>query len=350
MRRRPEARLCPLAAAALGLLLPLAAAAQPSAGQTAESGSTLASPETSPVEYSSPYDAFDAGAYSQALDGFVDRQTVQPDDPELSLNAGAAHYKLNDFESADAQFFRAATTGDDGLRAEALYNLGNSAYRQGRLGEAIDFYMASLEVNPDDLDTKFNLEFVREELKNRQQQQQSQDGQDQERNESQDREDRGAQQQPEGEGEQTSDQQPEQADQGSDEQPRGGESPRDSDDDGLDDGLERNADNPTDPLNPDSDADGLPDGQEDRNRNGRVDPGETDPNRRDSDGDGVPDAADPDSRADGPESGNRGGPEEQPAGMTPEEAERFLQALEEGRPDPTRRAQRGRRSRQAKDW
>ena len=36
--------------------------------------------------------------------------------------------------------------------------------------------------------------------------------------------------------------------------------------------------------------------------------------------------------------------------MTPEEAERYLQALEEGRLDPNRRGQRGRNKRQAKDW
>lgn len=34
----------------------------------------------------------------------------------------------------------------------------------------------------------------------------------------------------------------------------------------------------TDPTNPDTDGDGFPDGQEDANRNGRVDPGESDPN------------------------------------------------------------------------
>jgi len=33
----------------------------------------------------------------------------------------------------------------------------------------------------------------------------------------------------------------------------------------------------TDPLNPDTDGDGVPDGEEDKNHNGRVDPGETNP-------------------------------------------------------------------------
>ena len=256
-------------------------------------------PEAPPVEYASPYAAWDAGAYDQALRGFADDQTERPDDPELSLNVGAAHYKLNDFEAADSQFYRAAAIGDDELRAQALYNLGNSAYRQDRLEDAVDFYMASLEANPDDLDAKFNLEFVREEM--RQRQQQNRDGQDQQQNEQQEQEqdDQGAQQQPEGDHgqeEQPSGQEQDPGDQGQDRQPQGGEDPQDSD------------------------------------------------------GDGSPAAEDPEPQSDEPQSGSQGRPQEPRPGMTPEEAERYLQALEEGRPDPTRRGQRGRRSRLAKDW
>ncbi|MDC0713728.1 Ig-like domain-containing protein [Stigmatella sp. ncwal1] len=61
----------------------------------------------------------------------------------------------------------------------------------------------------------------------------------------------------------------------------------DSDGDGLPDAIERDAG--TDPFNPDTDGDGLLDGDEDANRNGRVDPGETDPKNADTDGGGVND-------------------------------------------------------------
>ena len=295
MQRRREARFEPLVLLAWGLLLPLTAGAQPPAGGPPQPPLPQAAPETPPVEYASPYDAFDAGAYAQALDGFVDRQTRQPDDPELSLNVGAAHYKLNDFESADAQFYRAAAIGDDGLRAQSLYNLGNSAYRQGKLGDAIDFYMASLEANPDDLDTKFNLEFVREELKK---QQQHQDGQDQEQQDQEQQSQEGAEQQSED------------SDQG------GGEQPEDQQQDPGAQGQDQSEDQAP----------------------------------QDSDGDGIPDAADSPPEGDGSDPGNQGGPQEPQPGMTPEEAERYLQALEEGRLDPNRRGQRGRSNRQAKDW
>lgn len=69
----------------------------------------------------------------------------------------------------------------------------------------------------------------------------------------------------------------------------------DTDGDGIPDGLEdlnRNGKrdlNETDPTTADSDGDGLLDGEEDANRNGVVSPGETDPRKRDTDGDGASD-------------------------------------------------------------
>ncbi|MBN2445446.1 MAG: thrombospondin type 3 repeat-containing protein, partial [Phycisphaerae bacterium] len=62
----------------------------------------------------------------------------------------------------------------------------------------------------------------------------------------------------------------------------------DSDEDGLDDQLERTT--LTNPADSDSDRDGLLDGVEDANANGLVDAGETDPRNWDTDGDGLSDS------------------------------------------------------------
>jgi hypothetical protein len=80
---------------------------------------------------------------------------------------------------------------------------------------------------------------------------------------------------------------------------RAGIAVQDLDGDGLPDALEdRNNNGRLDPgetdfLHPDTDRDGIPDGMEDRNRNGEVDDGETDPRSGDSNSNGVPDGADP---------------------------------------------------------
>ncbi len=59
----------------------------------------------------------------------------------------------------------------------------------------------------------------------------------------------------------------------------------DSDGDGIPDGLEVRGG--TQPLIRDTDSDGLIDGIEDKNLNGKLDPGESDPRNRDSDRDGL---------------------------------------------------------------
>lgn len=62
----------------------------------------------------------------------------------------------------------------------------------------------------------------------------------------------------------------------------------DSDNDGIPDSVEIFV-TLTDPNDDDSDDDGILDGNEDRNQDGILDPGETDPNNRDTDGDGIQD-------------------------------------------------------------
>jgi Ca-activated chloride channel family protein len=276
------------------------------------------------------WEAYEAEAYDQALQGFVDEQVERPEDPGLTFNIGSAHYKMKNYEEAERSFATVAMAGDPLLREQALYNLGNCAYRQGKLQEAVELYKAALEVDPDDEDAKFNLEFVRDEIRRRheeQQKRQQEQQQQQDQDQDQDQQQQGQQQQ----------------------QQQGGQ---DSDRDGLTDDTERSAQNPTDPHDADSDDDGLLDGQEDRNANGQVDDGETDPNNPDSDGDGKSDGQealeqqDPDQQQDQQE--QQGEPEDL-EGLSREEAERYLQALEEGRPQQ-RQPHRGRPRRPAKDW
>ena len=160
----------------------------------------------------SPYEAYDAGLFDEALQGFVDLQVERPEDPEVALNVGSTQYQMRNFPEADRTFSKAAMAQDPSVRGQALYNLGNSAYRQGRLQEAVELYKAALEIDPDDEDAKFNLEFVRDEIRRRHEeaQKRQQEQQDQQQqNESQDQSQESDQQeqggQPEGEDEQQGD-------------------------------------------------------------------------------------------------------------------------------------------------
>ncbi len=338
-----------------GLVAPLAnsqsgpAKGEPVALQTGPSGVATAESKAPVERYRDPFDAYQDKVFDQALQGFLDDQIEHPEDPIAALNVGSAHYEMRNFAEADRAFATAALSADSTVRNKALYGLGNSAYRQGRLQEAVALYKAALDLDSEDMDAKFNLEFVRDEIRRRHeeaqkrqqqqdQQQQDQQGDQQNQQEQEDSGSRDQESQQDARDEQNQDSEGSQSEQP---QPEQG---IDSDQDGLPDEVERSGANPTDPEDPDSDDDGLPDGAEDLNRNGQVDPQETDPNNPDTDGDGVPDA----QQARG-EAGEQQQDADQGETLTPEEAERYLQALEEGRPVRAQPGQ-GRKRRTDKDW
>jgi Ca-activated chloride channel family protein len=298
--------------------------------QVAADETTPPPPAPPPVEAApkDPWSAFAAGRFDRALEGFLDRQVERPDDAAGLRNIAAARYRLGDFAGA-AEALAAAVDkagADDALRERSLYDLGNARYRQGQLEESAKSYEAALAIDPEDEDARYNLEFVREEIRRRLEEAAKREHQ---------------QQQPQQQDQQEQQQEQEQEQQPQPDPEQQGSSGQDQDGDGLSDQQERSAANPTDPTKADSDGDGLADGEEDANRDGQVSPGETNPNDPDSDDDGTPDGA---------EGGRRAG-DGQPGGeMSPEEVEAALRSLEEGRPAQTAPPQPARRTRPAKDW
>ncbi len=148
---------------------------------------------STPVYADSVYQRYQAGEkyykaqdYNEALSRFLDAQVEAPDNFHLTYDIANAHYKIGNYEEAAKSYLCVVTTLPDGaLEEQAYYNLGNCMYRQGKLGEAVNYYKKALEIDPDDQDAKHNLEFVREEIKRRlnkeqkrqRQQQQQQDQQ-----------------------------------------------------------------------------------------------------------------------------------------------------------------------------
>lgn len=149
-------------------LLPTAAG---SASQDPASRNPL--PQTSPPQKPSPqasspqvptprdpFEAYDAGAWEQALDGFVERRVERPGEAATALNLGSALYQLQRYEEAAREFEAAAASGQAEVKRKALYNLGNTAFRQGRWPRAEELYRRVLELDPGDADAKHNLELV----------------------------------------------------------------------------------------------------------------------------------------------------------------------------------------------
>ena len=104
---------------------------------------------------------------------------------EGPFNLGDALYKQGRFGEAAEQYQIAATrTKDADEKAQALHNLGNSLLKSQKYPESIAAYKEALKLNPRDVDTKYNLEYAKQMLKQQQQQQQNKD---QKKNEKQDK-------------------------------------------------------------------------------------------------------------------------------------------------------------------
>ncbi len=121
-------------------------------------------------------------AYDEALEGFLDAQVERPDDPLLKYNIGNTQYRMRNFGEAEEAFRDVANAGDPQQREKALYNLGNAAYREGKLEEAVAHYKQALDMDPKDEDARFNLEFVREEIKRRLDEARKRENKEQEKN------------------------------------------------------------------------------------------------------------------------------------------------------------------------
>jgi len=132
---------------------------------------------------------YEAGQYLEAHERYTDAQVDAPQMKELDFNVGDTLYKQRRYEDAIAAYSRAAESVRPEVEAGAYYNIGNCKYMLGEqqgslelMRAAIDEYRQALSLSPDDMDAKFNIEFVQrriKELLSQQEQQQQQQEQDQ---------------------------------------------------------------------------------------------------------------------------------------------------------------------------
>ena len=157
--------------------------------------------------------------FDEANNKYRDALLDDPESPEIHFNIGATQYKKKKYEEAISEFEKSLSTDDILLQSKNYYNMGNTLYRMGKLPEAILAYTQALKYNPDDVDAKYNLEYVRKKLKdqadkqqqqNQQQQQQQQEQQQQQQGDENKEEKQEEQQQQQQQEEQQQNQQEEQ--------------------------------------------------------------------------------------------------------------------------------------------
>lgn len=131
---------------------------------------------------------YDSKRFAEAQDGYREALKLDSLSVEAAFNMGDAQYALEEFESAEQTFARLAENPrlTSEQRAKTYYNLGNAQFSQQKLQEALESYKESLRHNPNDMDTKFNYLYTKQQLsdqqQNQQQDQQNQDQQNQDQN------------------------------------------------------------------------------------------------------------------------------------------------------------------------
>jgi Ca-activated chloride channel homolog len=107
-------------------------------------------------------------AYRKAID-------KNKESADAIFNTGDALYKQKKFEDAGKQFTENHDMIDDRKKKSAsLYNLGNSLLMANKVQESIEAYKGSLKYDPGNMETKFNLAYAQDLLKQQQEQQQNQ--------------------------------------------------------------------------------------------------------------------------------------------------------------------------------
>lgn len=144
--------------------------------------------------------AFQSGNFPAARADFEKRLESSPEWREMQFNAGAAAYKMDDFEQAISHFTKALLAEPTDLRAKAAYNLANSLVRRGERAQdreakktdwtsAIEHYTEALNLQPDNKQAQENREIVKKMLEELEREQKQEDQQKQDQQQDQDKKD-----------------------------------------------------------------------------------------------------------------------------------------------------------------
>lgn len=235
---------------------------------------------------------------------------------EAKFNLGDALYKQQRYDEAEKIFtaLAADSTRSDLDRAHSFYNLGNSLFQQKKYQEALSAFKRSLRLNPADLETKYNYAYTKKYIEDNQQggggggdNNQNQNNQNQDQN-----------QQGDGQNDQQNDQNQDQNQQGNDDQNKDQNQDNENNNDQKDQNSDNN-ENQSDQSQNDQDRDGDGENDDQQGDNDRDQQGNDDPNEGDQD----------------PNEQGGGQNEPQPSGLSQNDAERMLDAIQ-GEEDKTR--------------
>jgi len=114
--------------------------------------------------------AYRKGDFDEAVKHYQNAEVEDPGNPAIQYDLASAYYKLGKYEEAAKLFDALRSSKDKEISASARYNLGNSAFRENKLEEAIKDYEEALRQKPTDEDSKHNLEVAKRVMQEKQKQ------------------------------------------------------------------------------------------------------------------------------------------------------------------------------------
>jgi len=139
--------------------------------------------------------AYEEEKFAEAEVEFRKAGSINQELFEAEFNTGAALYAQDKYEETTKQYESLLSqTDDDEKTASIWHNIGNSLLEAEQYAPSIEAYKNSLRKNPTDDDTRYNLAYAKQKLKEQQQENQDTDldqnkEQDKEQDEGQDQQD-----------------------------------------------------------------------------------------------------------------------------------------------------------------
>jgi len=122
---------------------------------------------------------YSKGQYEEALKLYDDALLLDPSNGKLKMNKGSAQYRLGDLDEAEKSYQDALSSQlNKKTAADAHYNLGNVRYKQAEKLEsegnaasarkkysgALESYVNTLKLRPNDAEAKWNLQLAHQKI------------------------------------------------------------------------------------------------------------------------------------------------------------------------------------------
>ena len=116
---------------------------------------------------------YNSGNYTNALSEYSRLSEIQTNDFRLVFNEGDAAYRMTNYDFAQTLFQDVTLASDINLQQKAYYNLGNTQFQMAKQATDLDgvqsgfetaekAYQRAFDLNTNDVDANFNLQFTKE--------------------------------------------------------------------------------------------------------------------------------------------------------------------------------------------